>query len=161
MTKELKEIKPAERRSAEIKPWRLADIETAFERMFDDSWLRPFPRFWRPRTFTLEAPSLDMFEEKDDLVIKAEIPGLTKDEIEVSMAGNMLTLKGEKKKEEETKEKDYYRCERSFGSFSRTIELPLAVKSEAVKAEFKNGVLEIRLPRAEEVKKNVVQVKVA
>ena len=165
MTKDVKETKPAVRHQAEIRPWRLPEVENMFERMFDDSWFRPFPRprlaLWGPRAFTLEAPAIDMYEEKDALVVKAEIPGLLKDEIDVSVTGNVLTIKGEKKKEEEVKEDDYYRCERTFGAFSRTIELPMDVKTDKVNASFKNGVLEIRLPKTEETKKNVVKVKVA
>ena len=72
-----------------------------------------------------------------------------------------MTIKGEKKKEEEVKEEDYYRSERSYGAFSRGIELPVAVQTDKVNASFKNGVLEIRLPKTEEARKNVVKVKVA
>lgn len=137
-----------------------------FENWFDDFWSRPVPRLWRPDfwrlgTTTVELPTLDVYDEKDDLIVKAEIPGLTKDEIDISLDGNTLTIKGEKKKEEEVKEDDYYRCERSFGTFSRTIELPMEVKVDKVNASFKNVILEIRLPKAEEAKKNVVKVRVA
>jgi HSP20 family protein len=165
MTKEMKETKPAVRQRGQVRPWRLMDIEKAFEPMFNDSWFGPFRRpwrdFWRPEEFSLEAPAIDVYEDKDDLIVKAEMPGLNKDEIDVSVTGNTLTVKGEKKKEEEINEKDYYRCERAFGSFSRTVELPVAVKTDDIKASFKNGVLEIRLPKTEEAKKNVVHVKVA
>ena len=165
MTKETKETKPAVRQRGEVRPWRLMDIERAFEPMFGDSWFRPFQRpwldFWRPQGVSLEAPAIDVYEDKDDLVVKAEIPGLLKDELDVSVTGRMLTVKGEKKKEEEINEKDYYRCERAFGSFSRTVELPVEVKTDHIKASFKNGVLEIRLPKTEEARKNVVHVKVA
>ena len=165
MTKEVRETKPAVRPEADTRPWRMPDVETMFERMFGDSWLRPFSRArlgpWGPRTFGVEAPALDLYEDKDALVVKAEIPGLSKDEIDVSVTGNMLTIKGAKKKEEEVKEKDYYRCERIFGSFFRTLELPADVKTSEVKATFKNGVLEIRMPKAEETKKNAVHIKVA
>jgi HSP20 family protein len=141
------------------------DIEQAFEPFFSESWFRPFSRswldFWRPQAFTLEAPAIDVYEENDDLVVKAEIPGLTRDEIDVTVSGNMLTVKGEKKKEEEINEKDYYRCERAFGAFARTVELPVAVKTDNVKASFKDGILEVRFPKTEEAKKNTVHVKVA
>ena len=110
---------------------------------------------------SLDAPALDVYEQKDDLIVKAEIPGLTKDEIDISLEGNTLTIKGEKKKEEEVKEEDYYRCERTYGAFSRSVELPVAVQTHKVNAAFKNGVLEIRLPKTEEAKKSVVKVKVA
>lgn len=166
MAKEVKETKPAVRRRTEIEPRRLSDIERMFEEWFDDFRSRPFPRLWRPdflrlRPISLEAPALDVYEQKDDLIVKAEIPGLTKDEIDISLEGNTLTIKGEKKKEEEIKEEDYYRCERMFGAFSRSVELPVEVQADKVNASFKNGVLEIRLPKTEEAKKNVVKVKVA
>ena len=166
MAKEVKETKPAVRRRMEIEPRRFSDVQRMFEEWFDDFWSRPFPRLWRPdfsrlRSLSLEAPALDVYEQKDDLVVKAEIPGLTKDEIDISLEGNTLTIKGENKKEEEVKEEDYYRCERTFGAFSRSVELPVGVQADKVNASFKNGVLEIRLPKTEEAKKNVVKVKVA
>jgi HSP20 family protein len=166
MAKEVKETKPVVRRRAEMEPWRFSDVERMFEDWFEDFWSRPFPRLSRPgfarlRPISLEAPALDVYEQKDDLIVKAEIPGLTKDEIDISLEGNTLTIRGEKKKEEEVKEEDYYRCERTYGAFSRSIELPLAVHTDKVNATFKNGVLEIRLPKTEEAKKSVVKVKVA
>lgn len=166
MAKEVKDIKPVVRRRAEIEPRRFSDIEKIFEDWLEDFWSRPVPRLWRPDLWrlpptSLGAPALDVYEEKDDLIVKAEIPGLTKDEIDISLEENTLTIKGEKKKEEEVKEDDYYRCERTFGAFSRSIELPMNVKPDKVNAAFKNGVLEIRLPKAEQAKKNVVKVKVA
>jgi HSP20 family protein len=166
MAKEVKETKPAVRRRMEMEPWRFSDLERAFEDWFDDFGARPFPRMWRPgfarlRGISLEAPTLDVYEQKDDVIVKAEIPGLTKDEIDISLDGNILTIKGEKKKEEEVKDEDYYRCERTYGAFSRSIELPVTVQTDKVNASFKNGVLEIRMPKTEEAKKNVVKVKVA
>ena len=166
MAKEVKETKPAVRRHMEMEPWRFSDVERMFGDWFEDFWSRPIPRLWHPglsrlRPMTLEALALDIYEQKDDLIIKAEMPGLTKDEIDISLDGNVLTIKGEKKKEEEVKEEDYYRCERAYGAFSRSIELPVAVQIDKVNASFKNGVLEIRLPKTEEAKKHVVKVKVA
>jgi HSP20 family protein len=165
MSKETKETKPAVRRG-ELESRRFPGIENIFEDWFENFWARPFPRLWRPefsrlQALSLAAPALDVYEEKDDLIVKAEIPGLTKDEIDVSLDGSTLTIRGEKKKEEEIKEEDYYRCERTFGAFSRTIELPADVKPDKVNATFKNGVLEIRLPKSEEAKNKVVKVKVA
>lgn len=167
MAKEAKETKPAPRRPAEVKPWRFSDVEKMFEEWFDDFWSRPSPRLWRRpdlwrfRPLSLEVPALDIYEQKDYLVVKAEIPGLTKDELDISLEGNTLTIKGQKKKEEEIKEEDYYRCERTYGAFSRRVELPVEVKPDKVNASFKNGVLEIRLPKTGQAKKNVVKVKVA
>jgi HSP20 family protein len=103
---------------------------------------------------------VDLYEEKDDIVVKAELPGMEKDNIEVNLSENRLTIKGEKKKEEEVKKEGYYRSERSYGSFVRTLELPSEVQTDKVKAAFKNGVLEIRLPKTEEAKKKETKVKV-
>ena len=166
MSKEVKETKPVVTHRMEAAPRRFSDVERMFEDWFEDFSSRPFRRLWRPafsrlRAISLEAPALDVYEQKDDLIVKAEIPGLTKDELDISLEGNTLTIKGEKKKEEEVKEDDYYRCERTFGAFSRSVELPMEVQTDKVNASFKNGVLEIRLPKTEEAKKNVVKVKVA
>lgn len=166
MTKEVKETKPVVRPRGEMERWRLSDVERMFEDWFENFWARPLPRLWRPgfarlQSISLEAPALDVYELKEDLIVKAEIPGLTKDEIDITLEGNTLTIKGEKKKEEEVKDDDYYRCERTYGAFSRSIELPVTVQTDKVNAAFNNGVLEIRMPKTEEAKKNVVKVKVA
>ncbi len=140
--------------------------EREIDRMFENfpffHWprLRALESFRFPRELRLQAPSLDMYEEEHDVVVKAEMPGMTKDDIEITLSDSTLTLKGEKKKEEEVKEKDYYRCEREYGSFLRTVELPAEVKTDGVKATFKDGVLEIRLPKSEEAKKKEVHVQV-
>jgi HSP20 family protein len=166
MAKEIKETKPSVRHRPDLEPRRFSDVERMFQNWFEDFWSAPALRAWRPDFFrmrspSLEVPALDVYEQKDELVVKAEIPGLSKDEIDISLDGNMLTIKGEKKKEEEIKEEDYYRCERTFGAFARSVEIPAEVQTDKVSATFKNGVLEIHLPKTEEAKKNVVKVKVA
>jgi len=143
----------------------LRSWEREIERRFEDFPFFRWPRFrdFEPFRFSrelrLRAPTLDIYEEKDDVVVKAELPGLTKDDIEISVTNSTLTLKGEKKREEEVKEKDFYRCEREYGSFLRTIDLP-AVKAEGATATFKDGVLKIRLPKAEEAKRKLVKIDV-
>ena len=140
--------------------------EREMDRLFEDfpffhlPRLRELAAFRFPRELRLKAPSLDLYEEKSDVIVKAEMPGMTKDDIEITLSDSTLTLKGEKKKEEEVKEKDYYRCEREYGSFLRTVELPAEVKADGVKATFRDGVLEIRLPKSEEAKKKEVHVPV-
>jgi HSP20 family protein len=109
----------------------------------------------------LQMPSLDMYEEADDIVVKAELPGISKDELEVNLTGSTLTIKGEKKREEEVKKANYFRSEREYGSIYRSLDLPAEVKAEEVKATFKDGVLEIRLPKTEAAKKKAVRVTVA
>jgi HSP20 family protein len=103
---------------------------------------------------------VDLFEDKNDIVIKAELPGMEKENVEVKLTDHMLTIQGEKKKEEEVKEENYYRSERSYGSFVRTLELPADVHADKVKASFKNGILEVRLPKTEEAKTKEIKVKV-
>ena len=143
----------------------LSAWEREMERMFEGfprlRWpFREMEPFRFPRGLRMEVPTVDMYEEKGDVVVKAELPGMTKDEVEVTLADSCLTIKGEKKKEEKVEEKDYFRCEREYGSFLRTVELPSQVKAEGVKAEFKNGVLMVRLPKSEEAKKKEVRVRV-
>ncbi|MCI0454258.1 MAG: Hsp20/alpha crystallin family protein [Candidatus Dadabacteria bacterium] len=138
------------------------------ERWFEDFFEEPFlPRMWRKfpswrRLKELQeiSPSVDMFDKKDEIIVKAEVPGVEKENINISVSNNTLTIKGETKKEEEVKEEDYYYAERSYGSFSRMLNLPAKVKADKVKASFKNGVLEIHLPKAEESKPKEVKVEV-
>jgi len=151
---------------AEIMP-RAQEMERWFDRMVEDFWRRPLPTLLRPERWwpaetgmMVRMPAVDVYDEKDDVVIKAEIPGLSKEDISVQVTDSTLTIKGEKKREEEVKGDDYYRCERSFGAFTRAVALPCDVKPDQVKASCKNGVLEVRMPKTEEAKKKAITVKV-
>lgn len=151
-----------------VMPVESSREHTAFEEMerwFDEAVRSPFSLFRRPflpaRWMADEiTPSVDLFEEGDDLVVKAELPGMDKKDLNVSLHDDVLTISGEKKKEEKVKEKNYYRVERSSGSFSRSFRLPAEVKSDKVTATFKNGVLELRLPKTEEAKKKEIKIQV-
>ena len=139
--------------------------ERDMDRMMEDFFGRRMRPWWPERwfggeEFDMRTPAVDLFEEKDDIVVKAEIPGMDKDNINVNLSDHTLTIKGEKKKEEEVKEENYYRSERSYGSFVRTLELPKDVHADKVKATFKNGVLEVRMPKTEEAKAKEIKVKV-
>jgi HSP20 family protein len=140
------------------------ELERWFEDFFEEPFLprmwRKFPRLRRLRELEEISPSVDMFDKKDEIVVKAEVPGVEKENINISISNNTLTIKGEMKKEEEVKEEDYYYAERSYGSFSRTLNLPAKVKADKVKASFINGVLEIHLPKAEESKPKEVKIEV-
>jgi HSP20 family protein len=121
--------KAKEKETKAVTPWRpfmdLTRWERDMERMVEDFFGRRM-RPWFPRAEGMEmtAPAVDVYEEKDDIIVKAELPGMEKDNIEVNLADHMLTIKGEKKKEEEVKEESYYRSERFHGSFLRTVDLP-------------------------------------
>ena len=155
--------KTKENETKVVTPWRpfmdLTRWEQDMDRMRKDFFgprVRPWwpERWFRTDELDVRAPAVDVFEEKDDIVVKAEIPGMDKDDIEVKLTDHTLTIKGEKKREEETKKENYYRSERSYGSFFRTLELPKDVHADKVKATFKNGVLEIRIPKTEEAKRS-------
>lgn len=144
----------------------MSRLERDMERMFHEFWRRPFLSLWDHelsgpgRMPSLQMPAVDVYEDKDEVVVKAEVPGLSKEDLDVTLTESTLTLKGEKKQEEEVKEKNFYRSERSTGSFVRTIDLPTEVKTDQTKATFRNGVLEIRLPKTEEAKRKLIKVKI-
>ena len=147
--------------------WSVPAWEREIDRLFD-SMRRGFswPRMWAPERWPaldieVSVPAVDVFEKGDDVMVKAEIPGMSKDDIEVTVTDSTLTVKGQKKKEEEVKEENYYRSERSFGSFLRTVELPAEVKTDQAKATFKDGILEVLLPKTEQAKRKTVSVKVS
>jgi len=102
---------------------------------------------------------LDLYQTDNDVVIEASIPGIDPDDINISVAGEVLTIKGEVKQETESKEADYHIKERRYGSFSRSISLPTQVVADKANAEFKNGILKLTLPKAEEVKPKTITVK--
>lgn len=127
-----------------------------FERRFEEFFRRPFSLMespWWTRWPALSSevsPVVDIYEEGGDIVIKAEIPGMKKEEIHVDINEKAVTLSGEKKKEEKVERKDYVRLERSYGSFARTFALPAEVQTDKARAKFKDGVLEIRAPKTPE-----------
>ncbi|HTN42682.1 MAG TPA: Hsp20/alpha crystallin family protein [Nitrospiria bacterium] len=159
--------KEKEKETREVTPWRpfteLSRMEREAERMFGDFFRRPFWGLnWpdRFREIGIREPAIEIYEEKDDVVVKAEIPGMKKEELDINISDTLLTIKGEKKQEEEVKKKGYYYSERSYGSFVRTIDLPKEVKADKAYANFKDGVLEVRLPKTEEAKRKEVKIKV-
>lgn len=104
------------------------------------------------------APAIDVYDSKDNIMVKADLPGLTKDEIEVSVHNNNLIIKGEKKKDQEVKEENYYRTERFYGSFYRTIPLSSDVDADKVVAKYEDGVLSLTLPKKEEAKPKQITI---
>lgn len=104
------------------------------------------------------APAVDIFERGDDLLIRAEIPGVEKDDIDINVENNTLSIRGQRRREKECDEDRTYRTERVFGSFVRTFSLPRTVDSSRISASYRNGVLELRLPKAEEAKPKRIEI---
>jgi len=159
--------KEKEKETREVTPWRpfseLSRAEREAERLFGDFFRRPLWGLSWPERFReigFREPAIEVYEEKDDVVVKAEIPGMKKEDLDINISGSLLTLKGEKKQEEEVKKKGYYYSERSYGSFVRTVDLPKEVQVDKAYANFKDGVLEVRLPKTEEAKRKEVKIKV-
>lgn len=146
--------------SSIIRPLGRWDIDS----MFDESFLRPFSLLGRSlmRTAAMSdvIPSVDIFDDDGEIVMKAELPGMKKEDIDVTLTDSSITLSGEKKMENEIKKKDYYKWERSYGSFCRTFELPSEVVPGKVKSSFKDGILEVRMPKSEAAKSKEVKVKI-
>jgi HSP20 family protein len=134
------------------------------ERWFDDYLRDPFSlsRFSHltPAVITEIIPSIDVYVDKNDVVVKAELPGIRKEDIDITLTQDSITISGEKRKEEKIEKKNYYRWECSYGFFSRVLALPSEVQTDKVKTQFKDGVLEIRIPKTEEAIKKEKKVKI-
>jgi HSP20 family protein len=105
------------------------------------------------------SPNVDIYENKDQIVIEAELPGMNREDFDLSVENNVLTLYGERRFEKKDEGDNYHRVERSYGSFSRSFTLPQSVSAEGANAEFRNGVLRVSLPKREEVKARKIQIK--
>jgi len=145
---------------ANLIPWEpfreLADIGNIFDRFFGRmAQRRPGllgEKFW--------SPAIDVYDQKDRIVVKAEIPGIDKKNVKVSVDDDVLSIRGETKKAQEVKEKDYYYSERAYGSFYRTLPLPVTVEKEKVKASYKDGVLTIELLKTKEAKSKETDIQI-
>ncbi|HTP01042.1 MAG TPA: Hsp20/alpha crystallin family protein [Anaerolineales bacterium] len=104
-------------------------------------------------------PAVDMYQTDDDIVVKVAVPGIKPEDVQISITGDLLTIKGETKEETDNEEKSYHIRERRWGSFERTISLPTDVNSDKAQAEFENGVLKVTLPKSEIAKPKTITVK--
>ncbi len=130
-------------------------LREAMDRLFDDA-------FTRPLTFVRDgwsAPAIDMYQTDDEVVVKAALPGIKADEVQINVTGDVLTIKGEVKHEDEKKERSWHIREQRYGSFERSVALPTDVVADKAKADFENGILTITLPKAEDVKPRTITVK--
>lgn len=141
-------------------PWRdLATIQEKMNQLFEESIPRGrgrdeglSPAMW--------APSVDIYETDDAVVVKAEVPGIEKDQVGIEVKDGILTLRGERKFEREVKEENYHRMERSYGTFVRSFSVPASVNPEKITAKLKDGVLEVQLPKEERAKPKQIKVEV-
>jgi HSP20 family protein len=129
-------------------------MSDAMDRLFDNI----YGGGWRNNEL-FDSPSVDLYQTENEIVVKASLPGMKADDIQISVVGDVLTLRGETKMEEEVKEASYHIRERRSGSFARSMPLPSAVQADKAKAEFENGVLTLTLPKAEEMRPKTITVK--
>ncbi len=130
-------------------------LREAMDRLFDDAFTRPL----NLRDGGWSAPAIDMYQTDDDVVVKAALPGFKADEVQINVTGDVLTLRGEMKQEEDKKDKAWHIREQRWSSFERSITLPTDVKADKAVADFENGILTVTLPKAEEVKPKTITVK--
>ncbi len=132
-------------------------LRDAMDHLFDEAFTRPWGLAdgWRGGG----APSVDMYETENEVVIKAAVPGMKAEDVQISVTGDMLTIKGETKEKSELKDKAYHIREQRWGSFERSLSLPTLVVADKAKAEFEDGMLIVTLPKAEEVKPRTITVK--
>jgi len=126
------------------------------DRLFEDAWVRPFGMGLGQGE---AAPAVDVYETGDDVVVTAGVPGVKPEDIDISVQGNILTIKGETRMDDQVKEGSYHRRERRYGTFMRQIQLPTPVRSDQADARFENGILRLQLPKAEEAKPRRIEVK--
>ncbi len=136
----------------------MMSLREAMNRLFEDSFIRP-DAWPMPFDTGMIGMAVDVIETKDEVVVKASVPGIKPEDIDISVTGDMLTIKGETKAEEKVEQGNYVRQERRYGRFERSIALPTTVVTDKADARFEHGVLTLKLPKAEEVKPKTIKVK--
>ncbi len=135
----------------------LISLREAMDRLFEESFIRP--RTSWPGAVGATSLAVDMYETDQDVVVKSTVPGIKPEDIDITITGDTLTIKGETRAEEKVEETNYIRQERRYGAFARSLALPTAIVADKAKAEFEDGVLTLTLPKAEEVKPKSIKVK--
>lgn len=136
----------------------VASLQNSINKLFNDA----FTRTNVDEDFALSAwkPVVDIFDKDDAIAIHVELPGVKKEDVAIEVKDNVLTLRGERSESQEIKEDKYYRKERTFGSFHRAFSLPSAINPDTIKATFKDGILEIEIPKPEEQKPKQVKISI-
>jgi HSP20 family protein len=145
-------------RGKETDPFKdLLDIQRDAEKLFNLTWEALPDRLAKEAVWS---PSVDVEEDKDSIVVKADLPGVKQADIDVSVNADILTIRGERKQEEESKEKKFHRIERFYGSFTRSLALPDYVDSSKISAQYKDGILQVTIPKTEKAKPKQIKVEV-
>jgi HSP20 family protein len=139
-----------------FEPFRGTSLQDHINRLFNEAW----ERNPQDASLTTWAPAVDIYETEHELVVKADIPDIKPEELEVRVENNILTIRGERKFEKKVNEDNYLRVERTYGAFARSFSLATTVNSEAIKADYKNGVLTLSIPKREEAKPKQIKVNV-
>ncbi len=139
-----------------FEPFRGVTLQDQINRLFNEA----FDRTSEEASITTWAPAVDIFETEHELVVKADLPDIKPEELDIRVENNILTIRGERKFEKKVTEDKYLRVERSYGSFSRSFSLANTVNAEAIKADYKNGVLTLTIPKREEAKPKQIKVNV-
>lgn len=137
----------------------LASLRESMDKLFDDFFTRR-PEQGGRRMAMVWQPAIEAYETEGDVVVRAELPGIDPSQVEITVAQDTLTIKGEAKSESEDKRRNYYRRELRHGAFIRSLALPAGVQGDQAKASYKNGILEIRVPKSERAKPRTVKVEV-
>ena len=137
-------------------PFReMSSLQTEMNRLFNAAFDTPSAANSTARRWT---PAMDLLETDDEFVIRADLPGMSESDVSIELEDNVLTVSGERRTEHEDKREGFYRVERSYGSFSRSLTLPKGVDPEAVNASFNRGVLEVRVPKPEQRKPRKIEI---
>lgn len=146
----------------EIQKWEpfreLSGFQDEMNQLFEDFFGRMPTRRMFAEGFW--APLMDIEETKDEILVKAELPGMRKEDVKIQINNDVLSITGERKREEETREKTYHRIERAYGKFQRMIRLPTEVDATKVKATYESGVLTVKLPKSEQAKPKEIAIEV-
>jgi HSP20 family protein len=137
----------------------LEEMRRDMDRLFDEFFAGRRPR-WNKQESSVVIPSIELFDRQNELVLRAELPGVVKEDIDLTVTKDAITLKGELKRDEAVKAEDYFISERLYGAFSRTVQLPFEVEEDKVEATFKKGILEVVMPKKEDAKAKEVRIEV-
>ena len=138
-------------------PFRdLNTLQDRMNRLFEDAGRGM--RNEEPASTTIWSPAVDIYETEGEIVVKAELPGMDRKDIQLNLENNVLTIRGDRRFEKETKEDNYQRIERSYGGFSRSFSIPTTVDEDQIRADYKDGVLKVALPKKEQAKPKQIQI---